>query len=361
MARIATLTFHTAVNYGAALQMFALSDFLTREGHHVEILDYEPEALRAAHHSKLRDCTTPRKLVKHLLTAVPQSKRRHAFREFRERNVRLSPPIQNIDLTFLAERYDGVVIGSDQVWNANITGFDTGYLLPFKASADISRVSYAASIGMSQIPQPYADAMRSALTQYAGLSVREESAARLLATQFGLSAEVALDPVFLLDRSRWQELAESPRASSPFVFLYLVSPNSTAEKDARRYAREHQMQAVAIHKQYWRRLPETKSVLAASPEQFLGHINDSAHMVTNSFHGMALSTIMRKDVDVVLNGHAGRDARMIDLATKLEEDPSVNVSTVENRIHVRHVNRDAVVLGDSRAASAQFLRAALER
>lgn len=361
MARIATLTFHTAVNYGAALQMYALAEFLTLEGHDVDVLDYEPTALRAVHNTTLRDCTTPKKLAKHLITALPHSRRRKTFRDFTERKVRLSPKMEGIDTARLAQQYDAVVVGSDQVWNADITQSDINYMLPKTDNATIGRISYAASIGTSRFPDAIATEVRKSLNTFDGLSVREESAANLLKSQFGLDARVALDPVFLLDRDHWRNLTEPPVTTGPYVFLYLVSPNHLAEEDARKHARSESIDAIAIHKQYWRSIARFRNVTAASPEAFLGYIDQSTHMVTNSFHGMSLATILRKDVDVVLNTNTARNARMTDLASQLQNDPSVDVNTDDRRICIRHRNEAARVLDAETKRSMTFLRASLEK
>ena len=43
MGRIAILTFHTALNYGALLQAYALHQTLNDQNANVEILDYRNE------------------------------------------------------------------------------------------------------------------------------------------------------------------------------------------------------------------------------------------------------------------------------------------------------------------------------
>ena len=43
MKRVATITTHSALNYGAVLQAYALSTYLNDIGYHCEVLDYQPE------------------------------------------------------------------------------------------------------------------------------------------------------------------------------------------------------------------------------------------------------------------------------------------------------------------------------
>lgn len=43
--RIKTITCHDVYNYGAALQAYALQQYLLSKGHEVEIIDYKPDYL----------------------------------------------------------------------------------------------------------------------------------------------------------------------------------------------------------------------------------------------------------------------------------------------------------------------------
>ena len=42
---IKTITCHNVYNYGASLQAYALQNFLEKQGHQVEIIDYQPQYL----------------------------------------------------------------------------------------------------------------------------------------------------------------------------------------------------------------------------------------------------------------------------------------------------------------------------
>ncbi len=44
MKKIGILTFYKSVNYGSALQAWALQHFLEQKGYNVEIIEYTPEA-----------------------------------------------------------------------------------------------------------------------------------------------------------------------------------------------------------------------------------------------------------------------------------------------------------------------------
>lgn len=49
MIKIATITTHGALNYGAVLQAYALSTYLNEVGYHCEILDYRPNYVKESY------------------------------------------------------------------------------------------------------------------------------------------------------------------------------------------------------------------------------------------------------------------------------------------------------------------------
>ena len=49
MIKIATITTHGALNYGAVLQAYALSTYLNGAGYHCEILDYRPNYVKESY------------------------------------------------------------------------------------------------------------------------------------------------------------------------------------------------------------------------------------------------------------------------------------------------------------------------
>ena len=80
MARAGILTFHSADNYGAVLQTYALSRAIRALGHEAEVIDYRPLVARRAYNRLgLRSGRPVQKLM-----------RRWKFRKFRNRYLPLS-------------------------------------------------------------------------------------------------------------------------------------------------------------------------------------------------------------------------------------------------------------------------------
>ena len=53
MLRVAIITFHRAINYGAVLQTYALSRYLKESGYDVRVLDYRANAIENSYKVKL--------------------------------------------------------------------------------------------------------------------------------------------------------------------------------------------------------------------------------------------------------------------------------------------------------------------
>ena len=70
-------------------------------------------------------------------------------------------------------KYDLMVTGSDQVWNAKYIYGDSVYMLSFVPD-DVRKISIASSFAMSNLPDMYVSKYRKWLDRYDALSVREK-------------------------------------------------------------------------------------------------------------------------------------------------------------------------------------------
>lgn len=82
--------------------------------------------------------------------------------------------------------YSTIVAGSDQIWAPNV--FNPVYMIDFVDGKKVNKVSYAASIGLNEIPEKYVGQYSSLLGDFTSLAVREEEGARLLKDRCGIVA-----------------------------------------------------------------------------------------------------------------------------------------------------------------------------
>ena len=186
--------------------------------------------------------------------------------------------------------YDFFIVGSDQVWNMEITGFDPFWFLDFAPPE--KRFSYAASFGTDCLPENSLPWYRERLADFANLSVRETSGQRIIRELTGKEAVVCPDPVLLPERSIWEKLMTPVEKA---VVLY------TTEYDAELYqcakadaaARELPLAVFGTGQP-----PFTVETADLSPEAWLGSVANAAVVYTNSFHALVFSHVFHKELRI---------------------------------------------------------------
>lgn len=326
--RIGILTFHCADNFGATLQAYALQEYLRTCGHENEIVDLRPPGLLRPYTLPFPRNATARSVLKylaaHTLLGRKIARRARGFESFRVAHMRRSGTCfcEPSDLAKAPPSYDLWLVGSDQVWNPviireNDLGFT--YLLDF-LSPSVCRISYASSV-VQPIPLEWRSSYREYLGRFCFVSVREASSRDILAPIVEKPIEVCLDPVFLLDVSRWQSLCQAP-ARKPrcgFILVYDLVKNPTLIQTANRLSRETGLSIISFSPEWpWQRnyRQYSGSFGFEGPAQFLWYFLHADAVVTSSFHGLAYSVVFGKKFIVVT--HPTRGGRMKDLCRELE-------------------------------------------
>lgn len=315
---VGILTFPNTNNYGAELQAFALCSTVRRMGHEVELVDYRNPMVTFAE--------TPRRpgvraLVRHprgslarLLALRGLVARQRGFNAFRSQHQTLGPRMGGQQ--DMARRYETVVVGSDQVWNPEITGADPTYLLADPSMSATRKVSYAASFGYEDVPAAWRRPCGEALRLFDAISVREEAGAGIVRELAGRQAQVVLDPTLLLGRDEWACLAGPRLLSGDYVLAYVVAERDKTLRHAREAARRMGA-ALVVVECYGHHLssPHGRGMSGASPQEFLSLVRDARLVVTSSFHGLALALSLGSEVRFSLSDEAAnKNSRLVTLA-----------------------------------------------
>lgn len=285
--KVAVLTFHRNYNYGANLQAYALQHTLLKMGYDAELLNYYYKSSSIS----IFDFSN------NLRWIFDVSLRRKAkkFHEFQKKFIKLSKKVFKNSLKEEAEKYDCVIVGSDQVWNYAITQMDSSFFLDFVPHE--KRRSYAASFGISCIPKEAEAYYQEHLSGFQNYSVRERTGLQLVQKMIGEKAIVDLDPVALLEREEWEKLIPRKRESG-YIFLYMASRQlikfacALSEKTGKKIIH------VGI-KSFFHPSKNIGEMYAdAGPEEFLSLLYYSDIVVTESFHGTIISLLFNKDFRV---------------------------------------------------------------
>ncbi len=306
MARIGVMTFLHNDNYGSSLQAYALQRVIREMGHEVVHLDYRPDRtekirnlLRSGNHPKLILEGLRKKRVKAAESGARQKS--DAFPAFYAGHMRMPPPCRNRrDLCEPSRGMDILVCGSDQIWNP--VWLNPAYFLTFAKKQ--RKIAYAASLGVSEAPAgAKAQKIRAWTADFQAISVREEEGAGILSRLTGKQPAVMPDPVCLLTKEEWAEVAGEPPAGEPYLLCYLIGENERYWQRAEALSREKGLRVLVLPvtaESYAESGKRGYEVLdGAGPEAFLGAIRGAEILLTDSFHGLAFGTIFGVRTEVM--------------------------------------------------------------
>ena len=146
--------------------------------------------------------------------------------DFRENMIFHTEKVYDAKSIYDCNEFDIYICGSDQVWHG-ITSYgelDCGLWLKFVKGSSI-KISYAASISLSQIPEQAEPLIRDALKDFRAISIREVSDKKKIEEILGENKKVewVLDPTLLLSRNEWEQIeTENKYSGEKYIFVYLL-------------------------------------------------------------------------------------------------------------------------------------------
>lgn len=355
MKKIGIITFHRAVNYGAVLQSYALQKLLFQLRLDNEIIDYK---------SKFIDkCYKPffvaghgyaNALARGIFFGRIMRRKKKSFLDFNSKNLVMSKTYYTFaQLQENAKNYLFFITGSDQVFSPVSAGFDRMYFLPF--AQDNQKYSYAASFGVNHIDNHLVDEYKFRLKGFSRLSVREKTACNVL-DELGLDLPVSvnLDPTLLLDREDWRLLCGPRVIRDEYVLLFNVEKPINDISFAKKLAKQKGLKLVYINDRTIRKDKDIIYIEAPSINSFLTLFRDADYIVTNSFHGTAMSIIFKKEFFVELENHKARNIRVEDLLNLL----GISDREIDDYSHCSDIDWDKVqqVLHSERKRSEEYIR-----
>ena len=315
--RIGLLSYPLNNNYGCYLQAYALKSVLESWGHHVTYI----------HRRHTIDFSIIYKLkyfVKNLLWSISHLRRfplfftantyeseyiiKKGYQMIPFFEMYMSPHTEPIYSTSKLKSncenlYDAIIVGSDQVWRADLLKDIEDYFLVFLESQSTKRIAYAASFGSSD--PKYSNEKKSicgkGYSRFDAVSVREEDGISII-RDFGWDGPTphhVLDPTFLLDRNQFDILLPKPKITNN-LFCYILDSTDNKDIYIKRVSDKLGLNVINIIKD------RTKdSFVFPSIETWLQGIRDSRFVITDSFHGMVFCIIFNTPFVVIPNKARG--------------------------------------------------------
>lgn len=302
--KIGIITFHWATNYGAVMQSYALSKYLSSQGHNVQIINYYPKRFKKniINALKTRHISVIPKKLKEIL-------KEKNIMQFRKKHLKLTEYFKSNDELRNAELdFDCYICGSDQIWNESFLRSGErkktySYFLDFAKDNKII-ASYAASFGATKYKDDLKADILKYLKRFDFISVRENTGLDIL-NDIGINNVcVVPDPAMLLKKADYKKLIGNNQRVSDYAFVYMLHNRYSDARDLVKYI-----------KNKGEKIVKCKGI---GVEEWLSNIYYAKHIITNSFHGVLFSIIFRKPFTAILIDGSGMNDRMMTLLEYLD-------------------------------------------
>lgn len=352
MKSIGIITIYGLSNYGNRLQNYALQKALEKHNCIVHTVGNWGGAYLYKSHIKI--------LLQPFLPGIlrQEAKRSRSFDQFTNKNI-LCDYFFN---SSKEKKYDYYVCGSDQIWHPH-AGLSEMYFARFAPKR--KRISYAASIGLSEVSDDVASHIAEFVDEMeGGVSVREEAGLKIIKQRLP-EKDVALvvDPTLLIDSDEWEKIAQKPEFPIPehYALSYFLSSGDLEYRDKyiQKTVEENDLGLISLiekdRNDFW---------FKTGPAEFLWLIKNADIIFTDSFHGTVFSMLMKKPFIVFDRGSGKKFSMASRIDTLLgmfgqTERHFDNISKVKNIFEIDYSDFDRVV-DEKRLIAHKFLSDALE-
>lgn len=303
MKRIGICTLHDAnPNFGATLQAFAMQEKLRELGYEPEFLKFKHSIQKAKLKYKLKvgkqfehSKFTPKDIRKIVINKgiIKSSK-----------YLNISKKIYRKD-----DKYDSIVIGSDELWNLNNPSFKHfkeyyGYNLNCE-----NIIAYAPSSNGTD-KETFENYYKKtvSLENIKILSARDKITQKFIKDVSGKEATLVVDPTILIDD--FNEYAIEPQESGEYILVYDYRVSEENKKKIKEFAKEKKLRIYSIG--FYNGWADKN--IDANIFEFLGYVKNAKYVVTATFHGTIFSILFKKQFVTT----AGDCKKIIDILERLE-------------------------------------------
>ena len=259
MVRVGIITmYHDSRNYGGLLQAYALCKYLNTDEHcQAEQISFNAKDRSLDEKtSGFRSIRTAEKLKmvfrflnKHITKMITRltigrsvDRRNASVKKFRDSIPHSKTVYNNQDIKHTLQDYDLFITGSDRIWKPG--NIDSPYFLNFVK--DKAKASYAASLAANRLTKDQEQQIKSMLSDFDLVSVREKDAVDIVSPLTDKSVHWVVDPTFLLSREKWDQVASSLTLPEPYIFCYFLGSDSKNRRLAKAFAKQKHLKIATI-------------------------------------------------------------------------------------------------------------------
>lgn len=298
-------------NYGSMLQIYATQRIVKNAGWDYEHIRYDKKTVGFMIKNvtrlfnpyfmsgKIMNLKKAMRASKYPEVKQGDAKRKQLFGTFRKEYIGPYSDVYKGEKNLVkgTDKYDAVMVGSDQLWTP--AGIKSRFYNLLFVPDKIKKISLATSFGVTRIPRNQIKTTQEYLNRIEHLSVREISGAKIVKKLTGRTAKVVLDPTLWLTKEEWDEAFPPKRLEEgKYIFAYFLGTNTAHRKTAEEFAKSRNLPIVTCphlddfvkedlefgnHKRF-----------DVGPAEFLNLIRGAEYVITDSFHGTVFSILNRR-------------------------------------------------------------------
>lgn len=295
--QVGILSMQKVINYGSFLQAYALKKIIETFNAEVYFVDIKPGEILPRLVNKPAHNNIFKKVFKTICCGMVFKKiigRRHR----KKRDWKFQHEFFKILGTNIRgpERFDVIVIGSDEVFNACNPAAPWGFTTQlFGDGLQAKRViTYAASFGHTVMDdiEKYAICakIKSSMKNISKVSVRDQNSFDIVKKLTNVEPKMNFDPVLVYE---WPEIGAANPLNDGYIIVYSYRNRiSTAEKiKILDFAKSNNKKLLSLYEYCeWC----DKNIIPKNPFEVLTYFKFADYIVTDTFHGTIFSVINKK-------------------------------------------------------------------
>ncbi|MDR0865180.1 MAG: polysaccharide pyruvyl transferase family protein [Candidatus Symbiothrix sp.] len=355
--KVGILTFHFGYNYGGVLQSYALQETVKNLGYDVQIINCIPKnplwfligLIRNFSWKRLYDT------VRYGYKCVA------GFKRFQKQYLDCTTVVHEQNLHIIANQFDTIIVGSDQVWNPSQHDKKI-YFLNWQPEFQGIRIAYAPCCGIKRYAETNTEVLRKSLQNFNYLSVRNEETRAFVQQISRIDAIKVPDPTLLYDFDKFV----TNKHNTPYILAYILGNDIDGGNQS----------AIEFIKSIYKDIPVIAIVLAISnpvdcswadkirynvtPQEWVDLIANAAFVYTDSFHG-TLFAIKYQRSFIAYYSSKIRASRFIDLKDTYNLDNHI-VSSLQ-KMKAKDITQppfgNEEILTEQKAIGISFLKKVL--
>lgn len=313
-SKVGIMSMQRVINYGSFLQAYGLKKIVENiTGQSVEFIDYEFGIDLISKNKRSGKKESLIYKIKKNRTPWNYFRKMKYFKQVRNNLIKDMKTI-GVDLPKVNQDVDTLIIGSDEVFNC-LQPYPVGYSKQLFGEGYEKSVliSYAASFGNTQyddlVKYDIEVEIKKMLSNFKGISVRDENSAYIVRQLLGIEPEINMDPVLMYNFIDEMKLYTTNESGYIIIYAYTGRLSKAEENYIKEFARDRNKRIISIG--HYSSIADEN--ITCIPFYVFSYFKNADYVITDTFHGTVFSIKMNTKFCTII-----RDSNRNKLSALLE-------------------------------------------